>query len=275
MFAIGLALVAFPAAAMAQETPGPLPSPLPAEHFAVVDAAIAGKTHNELSNGETTTGFGVRAVYELPIVGHNWVAQIDYHGNTYHHTANGALANGITFACPANDPGCVTPIGTKTFNSVLSPGPANYLNAVSATDSTTQLSFGSKISRVERYYISAGYMIRSFNYLNYQTMSGLGFGLDKLPDVDRAVSVYGGFWVFFNVNGKYNAPSTAALGGFSGYPFTVAYRMFTYRLGATINIAKSPFFLDISGVGDREDVSSAAPSAAMHNVLQIGVGAKF
>jgi hypothetical protein len=106
-------------------------------------------------------------------------------------------------------------------------------------------------------------------------MSGLGFGLDKLPDVDRAVSVYGNFWVYFNVNGKYNAPASATLGGFAGYPFTVAYRVFAYRLGATINLPKTPLFFDIAGVGDRSDVTSAAPSASVHGELLVGIGSKF
>ena len=219
ILAIGLALAAVPLAAAAQDTPGPQPSPLPPEHFVTVDAAFGGKTYNELSTGSTNSGFGVRAAFEAPIVGHNWVAQIDYHAYSYKHTASGALANGVYAGCPANDPGCVTPIGYKTFDSVFTPGPINYLNGFNATDSTTQIGLGSKIARVERYYLSVGYMIRSFNYLNYPTMSGLGFGLDKLPDVDRAISVYGSFWAYFNVGGKYNAPSATALGAFSGYPF--------------------------------------------------------
>ena len=274
ILAIGLALFVCPVAALAQDTPAAAPSPLPPEHFAEVDAAVTGKTYNELSNGSSTTGISVRGVYELPIIGHNWVAQIDYRSYNYHHPANGALPNGLTTTCPAGDPGCVTPIGYNTFSS-LAPAPVNYLNAVNVSDSTTQIGLGSKISRVERYYLSAGYMIRSFNYLGYPSMSGLGFGLDKLPDVDRAVSVYGNFWVYFNVNGKYNAPASATLGGFSGYPFTVAYRVFAYRLGATINLPKTPLFFDIAVVGDRSDVSSAGPSSSVHGELLVGIGSKF
>ena len=118
-------------------------------------------------------------------------------------------------------------------------------------------------------------MFRGFNYLGYPGMNGLGFGLDKLPDADRMLSVYGNFWAFFNVNGKYNTPANAALGGFAGYPFTVAYRMYTYRLGATVKIPSTPLFLDISDVGDRADVSASGPSNAVHNALMLGVGTKF
>jgi hypothetical protein len=275
VFALGLALFTLPMAALAQDTPDAGPSPLPAEHYLMVDGLLGGKSYNELSNGATNSGFGVKGAYELPIVGHNWVAQIDFKSLSYKHAANGSLVNGVTFACPANDPGCVTPIGYRTYNAVFSPGPVNYLNAFTATDTTTQIGLGSKIARVERYYLSVGYMIRGFNYLNYPTMSGLGFGLDKLPDVDRPISVYGSFWAYFNVGAKYTGIAAPGLGAFSNYPFTVAYRMFTYRLGATVNLPHTPLFFDIAGAGDRADVSASGPSSAVHGSLALGIGSKF
>lgn len=72
------------------------------------------------------------------------------------------------------------------------------------------------------------------------------------------------------MNGKYNAPSSAALGGFANYPFTVAY-----RLGATVKIPNTPVFIDIADVGDRADLSSSGPSSSVHNELMLGVGTKF
>lgn len=77
------------------------------------------------------------------------------------------------------------------------------------------------------------------------------------------------------MNGKYNAPSSAALGGFANYPFTVAYRVFAYRLGATVKIPNTPVFIDIADVGDRADLSSSGPSSSVHNELMLGVGTKF
>jgi hypothetical protein len=109
------------------------------------------------------------------------------------------LPNGITFACPTGDPGCVTPIGYKTYDAAFSPGPIDYVNSFGAQDSTTQIGLGTKIAPIERYYFSVGYIIRGSNYLGYPSEGGMGFGLDKLPDVDRALSFYGNFWLFFNV----------------------------------------------------------------------------
>jgi hypothetical protein len=271
-FCLGLLLAAAPLAARADSAP---PTPAPPEHFVTVDGAVTGTTYNELAPGTSTGGWGVHAVAEIPVIGHNWAAQLDYRGYSYQHKALGTMANGITFACAAGDPGCVTPIGFQTYNRAFTPGPVNYLNAFNAQDSTTQISFGTKIAPIERYYVSVGYVFRGTNAPGYPGEGGMGFGIDKLPDVDRAFSLYGNFWVFFNVGGNVTGPSTAALGGFSGYPFTVSYRLFTYRLGATFNIPKTPLFLDLSDVGDRADVTSAAPSDAQHNALFLGAGIKF
>jgi hypothetical protein len=280
---MGLALVTLPLAASAQvttPTPPPditdavKPTPAPPERFVMVDGAVSGQTYNELSPGRSTSGWGIRALDEIPIIGHNWVAQVDYRSYNYQHTAPAGVG-GITFACPAGSAGCVTPIGYQTYNRVFSPGPSNYVNSFSAQDSTTQIGLGSKIAPIERFYVSVGYVFKTSNYLGYPTESGMGFGIDKLPDVDRALSLYGNFWMYFNVNGVYTGPTAAGLGGFSGYPFTVAYRLLAYRLGATFNVPKTSWFLDVSDVGDRADVSANAPSDATHNMLFLGAGLKF
>jgi len=277
LFCLGLMFAVVPLAASAQATAPepPKATPAPPEHFVLVDGAITGKTYNELAPGTSTSGFGVRGVAEVPIIGHNWALQVDYRQYNYQHSSSGTMANGITFACPAGNAGCVTPIGYQTYNSVFSPGPVNFINAFGAQDSTTQFGLGTKIAPYERYYLSVGGVLRGTNAPAYPTEGGMGFGLDKLPDVDRTLSFYGNFWIFFNVGGNYTGPTAAALGSLSGYPFKVSYRLYTYRLGATFTIPNTPVFVDVSDVGDRADVTSAAPSAAEHNAIFMGVGAKF
>jgi hypothetical protein len=282
---MGLALVAVPLAASAQVTPptpapdvsnAVKPTPAPPERFVTIDGAVTGKTYDEFAPGTGTGAWGIRGTAEVPIIGHNWAATVDYRSYNYQHKANGGTANGLVFGCPAaGDQGCVTPIGTKTYNGVFNPGPVNYTNAFGVQDSTTQISLGSKIAPIERFYLSVGYAWRGTNATGYPTQGGMGFGLDKLPDVDRALSFYGNFWVFFNVGGNTTGPTSAALGTLSNYPFTLSYRLYTYRVGATFNIPKTPIFLDLSDVGDRADVTSAAPSAVTHNALFMGAGTRF
>jgi len=41
-----------------------------------------------------------------------------------------------------------------------------------------------------RVYAGAAYMQRTYNYLGYPTISGAGFGISKLPDLDTPFSLY-------------------------------------------------------------------------------------
>ena len=284
LFCVGLSLAAIPLAALADAAPPAPPvvaaadadaTPAPLERFVMVDGAVTGKTFNELAPGVATGGFGIRAASEVPVIGHNWMAQVDYRQYNFTHTAPATMASGITFACPAGNPGCVTPIGSQTYNAVFNPGPVNFVNTLSASDTTTQIGFGSKIAPKEKYYISVGYMFKGSNYLGYPGENGMGFGIDKMPDLDRVLSFYGNFWVYFNVNGAYTGPTSAALGSLSGYRFTPAYHMYAYRFGFTLSLPHTPVFIDLSDVGDRADVGASAPSDSLHNALFMGAGIKF
>jgi hypothetical protein len=51
--------------------------------------------------------------------------------------------------------------------------------------------------------------------------------------------------------------------------------MYTYRIGATFSLPKTPYFLDLSDVGDEETVIANGPSNAMHNMLLVGAGVKL
>src|SRR5580700_11972399 len=98
-------LAALPFAASAQVAPtvsapttvaqdSTQPTPAPAEKFVMVDGAITGKTYNEFAPGTSTGGFGIRAVDEIPVLGHNWMAQIDYRQYNYQHNSLGTMPNG-------------------------------------------------------------------------------------------------------------------------------------------------------------------------------------
>jgi len=276
-----LALAALPVVANAADAPVPAPTPAPTssptlERFLAVDGAVAGITYNEVSPGRTTTGFGVRGGAEFNGLGHTFFGQVSYRSYSYQHSAAGTTANGLVFGCPTSgDQGCITPIGAQVYDNAFSPGPVSYLNATTAQDSTTQIGLGVQVAN-PRLYASLGYVFRTFNFLNYPGQSGFGAGLDLPPSLDRTFSVYGDIWFFFRVHAGYTGPSSAALGTYSAYPFSLDYHMYTYRVGATYRIGNSPLFADISTVGERADpTSQVAPLSQTHNVLAIGAGLRF
>jgi hypothetical protein len=70
------------------------------------------------------------------------------------------------------------------------------------------------------------------------------------------------------------AKATPRLSGGSEL-FKLACRMYAYRFGFTYTLPHLPVFVDLSDVGDRDDVITAGPSDALHNALFMGAGLKF
>jgi hypothetical protein len=265
-----LGLPGIAAAQSASESPGAR------EIFGVVDVGVSSKVLNELSPGNGSTAFSARGAAEFPALGHTFMATLDYQSYSYTHPANNAFPAGIVGGCPPGDAGCVTPIGYKLYQTVA-PGVALYVPSFRATDTETRFSVGSKITHDNtRLYLTAGYLWRTFNYSSAPSMSGFGLGLEKLPDFDRTLSLYGSFSAYADMHGSITGPVSPVLGTFSGIPLNVDYRMFAYRVGATYTLHNSPLFADLNVAGSRLDGRSTnASSNAVHAALSLGIGAHF
>ena len=246
------------------------------EKFVVIDAGVSSKVLNELSPGSgSPSTFLVSAGAEVPVLGHSWMAKVDYASYSYAHPANNVLPAGLVAGCPAGDPGCVTPVGYRSYGNVA-PGIAQYVPSFRATDTTTHIAFGPKVAHDQRIYIAAGYLWRTFNYSTVPAQAGFGIGLEKLPDFERSFSLYGNIWNYASMTGSYVSPATAVAGPFSATTFRVNYRMYTFRVGTTYALPNSPIFADLSYSGDRLDPNSTtAPSSIFHGALALGLGAHF
>lgn len=87
-FCMGLIIAAVPLAAAADDAQ---PAGAP-ERFILVDGNLTGKTYDEFAPGTTTSGWGISAVDEIPVIGHNWAAQVEYRSYSYQHKAAGTLS---------------------------------------------------------------------------------------------------------------------------------------------------------------------------------------
>lgn len=260
--------------AAAQSAPAPAASPPALERFVTIDAAVSSKVYNELSPGNSAGVLDLRGFAELPaVLGHGVLVQGEYQQWRYQHAANGGFAAGIVQNCPGSNPGCVLPIGYKTYDANLAVPVELYVPAFTATDTESHVGVSLKVSSDQRYYVGIGYLFRSANYLNYPSQSGFGVGLDKLPDLDRQLSFYGSFWDYADVAGTYRGAISPLLGTFSGTPFSLEYRLYTYRVGGTYSFANSPLFIDLNYAGDRADIRNNAPSDVSHSAVSLGLGA--
>ena len=117
-----------------------------------------------------------------------------------------------------------------------------------------------------RIYIGIGYLWRS-NNVCYPKLSNIGFGIEKLPDLNKPFSVYGSVWYYGNVKGNFTDPS--------GNAYQLAYNILNYQVGVTYAFGNSPLFIEGGVVGQTLKNKINAPSAASNFGPFIGLGLKF
>ena len=250
-------------------TPAPTPTPAPKkyyDHFIVGDYIFSPKVYNEFSPGNRHEGpsFSGRAAVEFPIGGIPFMLEADGRQYDYQHIGDFDAIVPRNTPCAPGTPqfgnrGCVTTIGS-TGNV--------YVPSFDARDRDIDGRLGVKIAD-PRIYIGVGYMWRNSNY-GYPQEHGVGFGAEKLPDLDHPISLFGSYWYFPNTWGSFIDPGT-------GQQFTLAYRIQKYEAGLAI----SPFpknlgvFLEGGFLGDIGDNKQNAPSSFKHYGFFGGVGIKF
>jgi len=258
----------------------PAPTAAPAverkrfEHYVAADYIIAPKEYNEISPGNKgSRSFTVKGDVEFPLFGPTWEIGGDYRHFLYPHNSNLATAPGsVAAACPANDPGCVTPIGYPRAVAANGIG-AVYITAFQAQEDDYDAHFGLEVLR-PHVYLAVGELFRNYNYLGYPHLNGFGFGLEKLPDLEGEFSLYGSAFYYPHVSGKYTYPAAAGFGALAGRQATLAYGEWKYEIGATIALG-SAFYLDLGYLGEHDSAKAEAPSNTSVSGPYVGLGLHF
>uniref|UniRef100_E6PDM1 Copper amine oxidase-like N-terminal domain-containing protein n=1 Tax=mine drainage metagenome TaxID=410659 RepID=E6PDM1_9ZZZZ len=225
-------------------TPFPLPASTPKpEAYLILDYFLKPKVYNEFSPGNTANAnlWSFRTGEEFHAFRLNLALDETIDTWIYPHNCNGV-----------GDPQCmVTTIGGN--------GSA-YVPAFQALDRSTETHLGIKIAE-PRIYLAAGYMVRTTRY-GYPPMLGLGYGIMKLPDLDRPFSLYASLFYYPRVKGGNGL-------------YDLGYHVTSYRAGFTYNLGKSPLFVDGGYVGDSGTNAFNAPSGFSHSGAFLGLGLKI
>jgi len=284
---------AVPAPVLASPTPTPAPTAKPYHYEAFVagDYAIAPQIYNEVSPGEHgRDSFDLKGGFEFPLLGPTWMLEGDYRHVEYVHPAGGAAGlcaagtagcntvvgsdpNYQPGLCPSGDPGCVTVPGYKNVMAFNGLGQA-YVPSFYAKEDDVDAKFALKIAD-PRIYIGVGGFFKHYNYLGYPSLSGVGAGIEKLPDLDRSFSLYGGAWYYPTVTGTYTYPTSTYLGELSGSNVKLSYSVLKYQVGATVGLGKSPLYLDLGYAGERFGAGPNAPSDTQVSAPFAGLGLRF
>jgi hypothetical protein len=278
--------------------PAPTPSPTPSSSapmkpaitaLVAADALAGAKIYNELAPGRSgKNAYDVKGALEIPFGPTAIMAGGDFRQFAYDHPSNfgfipcslGAVASCTTVVgsdfnyragtCPSADPGCVTVIGHGAYEHVLGKGQA-YVPAFTAQDRDFDARLGLRVAS-PRVYIAASYLWRSFDYLGYPTQHGVGFGIEKLPDLSEPFSVYGSVYDYPSVSGTYTGPTSTLLGTLSGATFVWQYRVVKYEIGLTYSPRGTPLFLEAGWLGDKGTGKLNAPADYSHTALFLGAG---
>jgi hypothetical protein len=272
-------------------TPVPTVAPVAAkknfEHYIAGDYLISPKVYNELSSGNTgKKSFEVKGAFEFPLFGPTWEIGASWRHFLYPHSANLAVGCAVVSSCntyvgtgsgfqagscPSADQGCVTTVGyplTQAYNGL---GQV-YVTAFTAQENDVDTHFGLRVLS-PRIYLAVAGIFKSYNYLGYPKTSGVGFGVEKLPDLDQKFSLYGSAFYYPNVSGKYTFPTTALLGPLSNEQITLAYQEWKYEAGGTVTVG--PAFVDFGYSGIHTNAKTNAPSSTNISAPYVGLGLHF
>ena len=253
---------ATPAPPAPAPSPTTAPTPVPVagpyqDHFVAGDYIIEPKVYNEFSPGNKgkSGSYAIRGALEFNVLGLPWMIAGDFRQYQYPHNCSTAAG-----AAPL-DPQClVTVIGGQG---------QTYVPAFTARDTDVDARLGLKVAD-PHIFIGVGYLWRTTNY-GYPKQTGVGFGVEKLPDLNHAFSLYGSAYYYPNL--KATCDTNVCPTG----PYSLEYRVLKYQVGATVDLGGSsvPVFLDLGWLGDTGRNKANAPSDFTHNGPYVGLGIHF
>jgi hypothetical protein len=235
---------------MMSPTPEPTTKKVSYERYVIGDYLFKPKVYDEFNNGSTggsTASFGIKGAIEFPILNLPWMLEGDYRNERF----------------PAGN------AGTGTPSVFLPPGVGFNYPSFTVRSHDFDGRFGLKVAD-PRIYVGVGYLYRSSNE-PYPSIRGLGFGIEKLPDLDQQLSIYGSAYYYPSTrsHGTYLDPSPG------GANYTIAYRILRYSIGGTYAPMKGPIFLDFGWEGERGNVKQNAISSYTTNGPFVGLGIHF
>lgn len=223
------------------------------EMFVMGDYLIHPTVHDEFVPGTGgKASYRLRGGTEFNVGNFQGLIEGEFRSYTAHHDSS-VPANGI---CPnSSEPGCVTTIG-RTGQT--------FVPAFDFQEQQVDGRLGIKLLE-PRLYLGVSYLTKS-NNAGYPNASGLGLGLEKLPDKEGPLSVYFSTYYYPNLTGQYHAagPNPGSLG--------LSYRLFKYEVGAALKPSGSPIFLDLGVLGDRVTGRASSPSNQTHVAPYVGIG---
>ncbi len=232
-------------------TPVPVATAIPAAGF--IEAALSvPKIYNEFSAGQYCHSYLVSAGYAFR--NSPFAVKVDYRQDTYVTSDNAVNTIGNHFTQFA------TIDGGTAFTPV-------FLAQQTSIDGRLEY----KIAE-PKIYVGAAYIYTSNNY-GYPHLSGVGFGVEKLPDLRSGVSLYGSAFYYPSASGTYTVsdPTSSNM----GKSYRQQYQILKLDVGLALVLGQSPVYLYGGFTGDQYTAKQNAPIGQTHDGPYVGLGVKF
>ncbi len=244
--------------------PPPTPRPMFGETFVAGDYIFSPSVYNEFANGNHSNGgnggYAIRGAGEFSLGSIPFMLEGSYEHWPYPH--NCTVVHGVF------QPNCyVTIIGGGGSSPVVTNTQLN--------DQDADLRFAVRVLR-PRIYIGVGYLWVSNNY-GYPNLNGVGFGGEKLPDLNQPLSFFGSVWYYPSVTGTavFNIENRFPNTGFTQQSLPLAYSILKYQVGLDYVIGNSPIFIDLGWMGDNWSNKQNGPINRTYNGPFAGLGFRF
>jgi len=240
---------ATPAPASTLPPAAPIGTPVPVvtpflDKFLVGDVLDNTLVYNEFTNGnQSNLSYNIRGAFELsfPIM---------------HVMFDGDL-NRWQFS---HDAGNVNILGNGTATAVpYFIGREDDLN----------VNLGIRVAQPRIYFIEGYYW--GGNNWGYPPVHGLGYGLEKLPDLNQPLSITARFWYSSSVKGPFGPNTVMA----TTYPAgTVSYRVYQTLIGGDWDCCNH-IFVDFGFQAQKWDAIANAPASRYEDGPYLGLGVRF
>ncbi|MGA8574682.1 MAG: hypothetical protein WB609_03205, partial [Candidatus Cybelea sp.] len=245
----------------------PTPKPLQSEAFVAGDYIFTPKVYNEFSPGNSgNNSYGVRGGGEFNLGSIPFMLEGSYERWQYPHqcaTTTSASGGAAKFA-----PNCyVTIIGGG--------GSSPVTTTTNLYDQDVDLRLAVRVLQ-PRIYVGVGYIWVANNY-GYPNLNGLGFGGEKLPDLNHTFSFFGSVWYYPSVNGTatFNIENPYPSTGFTTHSLPLQYDILKYQAGITLALGNTPLFVEGGWMGDSWSNKQNAPINRSYNGPFAGIGLRL
>jgi len=248
-----------PPPATAPPTPTPTAAPVErkTEYYIAGDYLISQKVYDEFSPGNVASAnaangvsFQIHGAAEFNVFNIPWMIDGDYVQLNYPHDCSVDATGAYEANCD------VTTIGGLGATAVP---------AFSVSTYDLEAHLGIKVLD-PRVYVGVGYLWRNWN-TGYPRISNVGFGLEKLPDLDHPFSWYVSAWYYGNVKGNFTDPT--------GTTYQLSYNILKAQAGVTYSFPGSPLFIEAGYLGEQLKNKMNAPTDAANTGPYAGIGLKF